>query len=63
MLLTQQMFLECVHLNSLVVPAGFEPNPASAFAAYSVCKPFVGYYLLLCYQHTTQPVIEHCSAL
>lgn len=29
MLLTQQMFLECVHLNSLVVPAGFEPATLS----------------------------------
>jgi len=27
---------------------GFEPTPASAFSAYSVCKPLVGYYLLLC---------------
>ena len=27
---------------------GFEPVPASDFAAYSVCKLFVGYYLLPC---------------
>ena len=27
---------------------GFEPTPASDFAAYSVCKLFVGYYLLPC---------------
>ncbi len=28
--------------------AGFEPAPASAFATYSICKSFCGYYLLLC---------------
>ena len=27
---------------------GFEPTPASAFPIYSVCKPFVEYYHLLC---------------
>ena len=43
---------------------GFEPNPAPLSAIH---PPLQGFQLCvlasLCYQHTTQPVRVHCSAL